>query len=110
MLKSIQSAPEGTTLLELLARHPTLARRTAQRWIGQWISSGQIVAQGEGRARRYLPASGPTAATRAAFAATSTVFPADIPLSADSQDILAYVTQPLQARKPVGYQRGYLDT
>ena len=31
------------------------------------------------------------------------------PLSADSQDILAYVDQPLQARKPVGYQRDFLE-
>jgi hypothetical protein len=33
-----------------------------------------------------------------------------MPLSADSQDILTYVTQPLQARRPVGYQRDFLDT
>jgi Fic family protein len=36
-------------------------------------------------------------------------FRANIPLSADSRDILAYVNQPLQSRKPVGYQRDFLD-
>ena len=37
-------------------------------------------------------------------------FPSYIPLSADSRDILAYVDQALEARKPVGYQRDFLDT
>jgi hypothetical protein len=37
-------------------------------------------------------------------------FPAYIPLSADSRDILVYINQPLAARKPVGYQRDFLDS
>jgi len=39
--------------------------------------------------------------------ARADIFPSYIPLSADSQDILAYVDQPAQARKPVGYLWGY---
>jgi len=35
--------------------------------------------------------------------------PAFFPLSADSQDILAYIDQPPEARKPMGYQRDFLD-
>lgn len=110
LLQSIQSTPTGLTLAELLARHPALARRTAQRWIGQWIATGHISAQGEGRARRYQATTRPLAVIATAASATpANRFPAHIPLSADSQDILAYVTQPLQARKPVGYQRDFLD-
>lgn len=37
------------------------------------------------------------------------IFPRYVPLSADSRDILAYVDQPLELRKPVGYQRDFLD-
>ena len=36
------------------------------------------------------------------------LFPPTIALSADSQDILAYIDQPLLARKPVGYQHEFL--
>jgi fido (protein-threonine AMPylation protein) len=36
-------------------------------------------------------------------------FSSFIPLSADSQDILAYIDQPLELRRPVGYQRDFLD-
>lgn len=35
LLQSIQSTPAGLTLADLLAQHPTLKRRTVQRWIGQ---------------------------------------------------------------------------
>ena len=40
---------------------------------------------------------------------TTDRFPFHIPLSVNSRDILAYVDQPLLARKPVGYQRDFLD-
>jgi fido (protein-threonine AMPylation protein) len=36
-------------------------------------------------------------------------FPSHIPLSADSQDILAYIDQPVSVRKPVGYQPDFLE-
>ena len=106
ILNSIQASGNGLTLTELLAKHPDIARRTAQRLIAKLIASGQISAQGEGRARRYFGT--------AIQAETSTLdtdsFPSFIPLSADSRDILAYINQPPEARKPVGYQRDFLDT
>ena len=110
LLKSIRDAPAGLTLAELLALHPAVARRTAQRWLGQWVADARIVAQGEARARRYLAAAATTLATPAEMKGDKAdSFPATIPLSADSRDILAYVDQSLQARKPVGYQRDFLD-
>lgn len=102
LLQSIQESPAGLTLAELLVRHPQIARRTAQRLISQMIAAGQISARGEGRARRYFPASARPAAAQA------DQFPGFIPLSADSRDILDYVDQPPEARKPVGYQRDFL--
>ena len=106
LLKSLQSSSTGLTLAELLARHPGLARRTVQRWLSQWGREGHITATGKGPARRY----GPPVPTAPVGAMTSTDrFSVHIPLSADSRDILAYVDKPLQARRPVGYQRGFLD-
>lgn len=71
------------------------------------IERGQITAVGEARARRYF-----SAARRAGTGVhdvDTDRFPRFIPLSADSQDILAYVDQAVEARKPVGYQRDFLD-
>lgn len=107
--QSIQASPAGLTLAELLARHPQVARRTAQRLISQMIAAGLINAHGEGRARRYFPAmAGPINATP--VVEMTDRFPGFIPISADSRDILAYINQPLEARKPVGYQRDFLES
>ncbi|WP_298231837.1 Fic family protein [uncultured Azohydromonas sp.] len=103
LLKSIQSAPKGLTLAELLARHPGVAQRTAQRWIRQLLEAGRIRAEGQARGRRYFGAEAPTPP------AASDVFPQGIPVSPDSRDILAYVELPLERRKPVGWQREFLE-
>ncbi|WP_416052071.1 hypothetical protein [Cupriavidus basilensis] len=42
ILKSIRASPAGLTLAELLAAHPLVARRTAQRWLSQWVDAGII--------------------------------------------------------------------
>ena len=105
-MHSIQLSETGLTLAELLAQHPGMARRTLQRLLAKWLESGEIAAQGDARARRYFGAGARSGADNTPGA---DVFPSYIPLSADSQDILAYVDQPAQARKPVGYQRDFLD-
>ncbi|SEJ84032.1 Fic family protein [Pseudomonas sp. NFACC07-1] len=107
ILNSIQASRNGVSLSELLTRHPEIARRTAQRILANLIESSQITAQGEGRARRYF-ATEHRADTHALNTDTD-AFPTFIPLSADSRDILAYINQPTEARKPVGYQRDFLD-
>ena len=107
LLDSLRASENGASLAELLSRHPDIARRTAQRLVAKLIESGQVTALGEGRARRYF-AAGAQAGTGTP-SARADGFAAFIPLSADSQDILAYVEQPAQARKPVGYQRDFLD-
>ena len=104
LLHTIQTASGGLGLSELLTRHPDIARRTAQRYFGWWIRERQIVAVGEGRARRYRA----TASTTMSANTADSGFPSDIPASADSQDVLAYVDQPLEARRPVGYDREFL--
>lgn len=84
-----------------------MARRTAQRLIAKLVQSGQVKALGEGRARRYF-SDGAQLGTFT-LTAKADIFPSFIPLSADSQDILLYIDQPPEARKPVGYQRDFLD-
>jgi hypothetical protein len=107
LLTTIQMSGTGLTLAELLVRHPDVARRTAQRSISQMIALRQVTAVGEGRARRYFGTK--TRADTSVQDADTDTFPGFIPLSADSQDILAYVDQPVEARKPVGYQRDFLE-
>lgn len=108
--RTIDASPAGLTLAELLAAlNPGQARRTVQRLISQMISARRIGARGEGRARRYFPLPAGEIGTEAADALADQ-FPDFIPLSADSKDILAYIDQPPEARKPVGYQRDFLES
>lgn len=108
LYRSICEASTGLGLSELLALHPQLPRRTAQRLVSQMISSNMIKARGAGPARRYYATAVPVDTTIES-APTNDQFPPHIPLSADSRDILAYINQPLEARKPVAYQRDFLD-
>ncbi len=94
----------GLALNELLEQHPNIPRRTVQRLISELMASGQVVATGKGRARRYFS----IANSRIGTPADTGSFPDYIPLSTDSRDILAYINQPLAARKPVGYQLDFL--
>lgn len=106
LIDSIRDSPEGLSLSAILARHPGLARRTAQRWLKELVAEGRIRPLGAGRARRYVVSATPVATAKA----NDDAFPRSIPLSADSRDILAYVDQPLAARKPIGHQRDFLES
>lgn len=99
---TITSHSEGISLAEILTIHPGYARRTVQRWITKLFKDEKIETVGKGRARRYFAkAPGEKHAVEN--------FPSSIPFSADSRDILVYLQQPLEARKPVGYQREFLE-
>src|SRR5471030_153847 len=95
LLSSILASAGGLTLAELLSEHPDIARRTAQRLIAKLIEGGQVIALGEGRARRYFGAG--IQPDRHTQAARVDIFPDFIPCSADSRDILSYIDQPLEA-------------
>lgn len=103
--ETILESASGLTLAEILAQHPHLARRTAQRRLSQLVDAGLIEARGDGRSRRYVAEGLSVGEAREA----DDGFPAGIPLSVDSTDILAYIDQPLHSRTPVGYQREFLD-
>ena len=113
MFESIETSPRPLSLADLLVLHPDVARRTAQRWVARFLDDGAIRAIGEGRGRRYLARnrdvpSGDASALTEDEAQTSDTFPEGIPISEDSHDMLAYLNQPLSARKPVGYVREFL--
>lgn len=108
LLNSINASANGVSMAELMAMHPDIARRSAQRQVARLVEDGLVVARGDGRGRRYFGVDFPSEAI--AQTNSGDVFPAFIPVSADSQDILNYINQPLEARKPVGYQRDFLDS
>ena len=104
LLLTIEAAPEGLSMAGLLARHPDIPRRTAQRWVSALVGDGRIAAVGAGRARRYLPIARAAASAIRADDGLSSF----LAYSEDSRAVLDYVAQPLEARQPVGYDIEFL--
>lgn len=100
LFESIKQSENGLNISAFLQAYPDLARRSVQRWLAQLVDEDRIAPVGEGRGRRYLLIGDGTA--------DGDAFPSYIPISVDSRDILAYINQPLSARKPVGYEREFL--
>ena len=109
LYEAIFQANKPLSVSELLATHPSLTRRTTQRWLNSLLVKGKLVAIGEGRSRRYQASEQPLSQIKH-DGYQSEDFPAFIALSADSKDILAYIEQPVEARHPIGYQREFLDS
>jgi hypothetical protein len=76
-------------------------RRTLQRRLARLEKAERILIVGAGRATRYLPI---------VFAKKSIETNNDIFLSIDAQEIQNRVSRPLSARKPISYQREFIDS
>jgi hypothetical protein len=110
---ALLSASNGLSIDELIHRLPSVSRRTLQRRLAAWSSSGAVRAEGAGRARRYFAAaevaSVVTPATGALGIASAQSLVGEVPLSAEGRAIREDVRQPIVSRAPVGYQRQFLD-
>ena len=107
--------PEGVGIDDL---HAVLAdivsRRTLQRRLGELIDQKHISATGQGKARlylargsndRYLDQNKTVALDTAIYAPEVEIY---VPITPAGQDVIDYVRQPIQHRKPVGYDREFL--
>ena len=107
--------PDGVGIDEL---HTVLAdivsRRTLQRRLSSLVEQRRICADGDGRALKYRGGTGDVtialqgvSVTASAGQVTAEIY---VPTSAEGEEIRAYVRQPIQGRKPVGYHRELLET
>lgn len=104
--------PDGVGIDDL---HAVLAdivsRRTLQRRLASLVEQKRILPEGEGRSIKYRLA--PIVATIAVTEEAADVVVATceiyIPTSPEGEEIKTYVRQPIQGRKPVGYDRTLLE-
>lgn len=75
-------------------------RRAIQRAFAKLVKEGSIQTKGSGRARTYLLKTN-------AYLADDNLFQ-NIKLSDESQNLLQYLTQPINSRTPVGYNQNFL--
>src|SRR3984957_7203120 len=116
--QAVAQHPGGASFGDVAAALPErLADRTLQYRLRYLVNKGRLITDGEGRrwTRYRVPA--PAAEQRAAAekpaavsAAAEKTEEAGVPLSAGGQEMRAYLRQPLNPRKPVGYNREILDS
>ena len=118
ILAIIRENPDGVGIaeLELLATQrldASLNRRTLQRRLYLLMADGKIRGEGKSVARVYKPVSKPALVQLEGVAATAMTGIATldeyVPLSAEGAKIREWVRQALMRRRPVGYQRGFLE-
>ncbi len=103
--------PEGVGIVELhAALADTVSRRTLQRRLGDLAEQKNISLIGKGRGLRYCKPRilelNITEQTHAKDEVSAEVY---VPVSSTGQEVLDYVRQPIQHRKPVGYGREFLE-
>lgn len=88
-----------------------IALRTLQYRLKKLVAEGRLVKEGKGPSAKYrIPAEGGAQQViggEARIEAQGNLF---VPVSKQGAQIQKYVRKPFQARKPVGYDRAFLDT
>jgi len=103
--------PDGAAIEDIGAALSTrVPRRTLQRRLAFLVDRGRLVLRGRGRGSRYFlpPVTGSMTAVEEpdVFQAQGEVY---VPVSVAGREIRQYVRRPVQQRKPVGYNRSFLD-
>ncbi|BAU51876.1 Fic family protein [Mucilaginibacter gotjawali] len=96
--------PDGANIDDIRLSNLDIPLRTLQRWLSKLSDQGKIIVSGKARATIYKLVVHNEAAT--AVAENESL----IPLSESGKRIHALVTAPIQQRKPIGYQREFLES
>lgn len=107
IIKIVRRHPDGTGLQDIAAALPGMPVRTLQYRLQRLVEDCHLVREGERRWARYRVAQagegeGPRPAETEDEALT--------PISPAGEEIRAYLRKPVTARKPVGYNRAFLDS
>ncbi|KAB2912905.1 MAG: Fic family protein [Hyphomicrobiaceae bacterium] len=108
---AVRQHPDGASLEQIeLALKRAMPRRTLQHRLKHLVSKDRLAMSGERRWARYrnkMPGEERVIAGQARIDDQASLF---VPLSKQGAAIQAYVRQPEAARRPVGYDRKFLDT
>ena len=104
LLEVVGRFPEGASLEEvMLGVNPTVPRRTLQRWLAALVKKNDLIAVGLARARRYKLLQVPEKEVVQSLGSML------LPITKAALLIQEKVTQPLHARRPVTYNREFLE-
>jgi len=111
ILSAVERHPGGasrTDIAEILV--PELPPRTLQFRLKHLVDARRLVKNGEGRSAKYSLFPAQREPTSIAPADLGGVEESVVPLSTKGSSIRRYLSQPLAARRPAGYNRQFLDS
>ena len=109
--QTFRQFPEGAStqqILSAMSAPPPL--RTLQYRLKLLVDQRRIIKDGDGRWARYRLSDSAPAASTESQAAVPSQDSQIVPLSQAARAIQKYIHKPTTARKPVGYDRSFLDT
>ncbi len=108
--QALQDYPGGASAQQILLAVATpLPLRTLQYRLKKLAGRQRIVKEGGGRSARYRRATVPSESDAAASNSQPSSDDLVVPISAAAAPIRDYVRRRPEARKPVGYDRAFLD-
>lgn len=112
IVKTVSTFSNGGGVEEIhAALEAKVPRRTLQRRLALLVEQKRIIVQGRARASRYsLPAITAEAHQRQKSQKEPASEEVCIPLSPEGEEIRNAVRKPVQSRRPVGYNRTFLDS
>jgi hypothetical protein len=109
ILNVVTGYPQGATMQQIAAATGIVEPRTLQRRLKTLAGKGSIILSGSKKGARYYPSSVnyllPASTKEQLFEEPNS----EIPLSSESQKILAILSIPWQQRPPVAYRRSFVD-
>lgn len=112
ILKALEQWPQGASLSDIEGTlDGDIAQRTLQYRLKYLVDEKRLTKQGERRWAKYrLPTQGEARAVAVAEAKAEEKTETRIPLSEASGEIRHYLKKPVGERKPVGYDREFLES
>ncbi len=105
----VSTHPEGIGIQDIQDElEEEIARRTLQYHLKHLVDEGRLLKEGERRWTKYLSPAATKRQTKASKASGEELA-GEVPLSKQAAGVQERVREPLHARKPVGYQRAFLD-
>jgi len=112
IIAAVERFPSGASREDIAEALPRkLAPRTLQFWLKNLVESGRLTSDGVKRAVKYhLPAPPPPMGVPGAISSEPAEGAAVVPVSVAGGAIQHYLSKPVEARKPVGYNHKFLDS
>ncbi|TQV71141.1 hypothetical protein FKG94_19840 [Exilibacterium tricleocarpae] len=107
----VSAYPQGIAIQNIhdeLGGH--IARRTLQYRLKHLVDEGRLVKQGSRRWARYLPLAVYTVGETKAPEVCREELVGEVSISTQAAEVQKYVRKPVLSRKPVGYERSFLDS